>query len=140
MGFWHISQEHKNYNSPGMVTTQIFASLGIDFDSQQECFLATINNPRVGTQKISSVFSRYLRELPEEERTFRYFVTAANHEQNTTNHVLSWIAQPTEQGTFALNRGPSLVLEPGVVYTFYNDQHLELLSFKITLNEQNIVN
>lgn len=146
-----IQQTYKDYNRPGMSTTQILANLEVSFDPKRQCFLAAINNPRgrsiyspfndlsnnprIGPEKISPLFARHLRELPNDAKTFRYFVTATNGEGTATHHELAWLAQATEQAPFQLNQGSlPLTLEPNVQYRFYNEAHQEVGSFKITLN------
>ncbi len=153
--YYLLQQTYKDYNRPGMSTQQIIANLEINFDPQRECFLAGINNPnarfiyspfntltnyrRIGPPKLSPLFTSHLRELPDNAKTFRYFVTATNPLGHVTEHELSWIAQPTEQAPFKLNNGSlPLVLEPDTQYTFYDEQHRAVTSLKITVNEHHV--
>jgi hypothetical protein len=148
--YYYIDQTYKTYNLPG--TTQILANLEISFDPEQQRFSAAINNARAGfylvrdsqvfikhrdlCEEISPVFAKYLSELHNDAKTFRYFVTATNAKKIVTQHELTWIVQATEQAPFQLNQGSlPLILEPGTQYQFYDENHQQVGSFKITLNK-----
>lgn len=150
--YCHIKQVHKNYYFPGMdYTEQVFANLEISFDLERQHFLAAIKNPdarriyhpfndlnnnkRISLKKIPPIFAKHLPELPDSAKTFRFFVKATIPSGFVTEHELSWVLQTTEQDPFQLNQGSlPLILEPGTQYQFYNENHQEVGSFKITLN------
>lgn len=149
--YYLIEQKCKNYNSPEMSTSQILANLEISFNPESRYFFAAINNPlarsiynpfkdldnksRVNSTKISSAFAKHLRELPDQAKTFRYFVTALSPDRVITQHELMWNVQPTEQAPFELNQGSQpFILRPGTQYKFYDEQHQMVGLFKVTLN------
>lgn len=98
----------------------ISANLGIGFNLERQCFFAAINSSK---RQISSSFAGYLQELPQEERTFRFFIRATDPHGNVTDHELAWTAEPTREEPFMLNTGSQpLFLEPGVQYVFFDKQ------------------
>jgi hypothetical protein len=135
-------------------TEALKANLEISFDSQHQRFLAAVNNSEarsvynrqldlnnnvIGPVDVSSSFAKYLRELPNDKKTFRYFVSAENS-QGIVEHELIWVAEPTEQAPFQLLPGVPLALELETQYTFYNEKRETVFSLEITPNEQFVGN
>lgn len=138
--FCVLKQIYKDSNHKrGMGTQQILANLEVSFDQEQNCFLAAIDNPRWranhspfpkqdGKQFFTRAFRDHLNELPDEEKTFRFFVKAEDEE-----HELKWVAKVSEHAPYQLNKGSEpLKLEPGVEYSFFGEDRNLISSFTIT--------
>jgi len=138
--FYVLHQIYKDYgdHKRGIGTQQILANLEVNFDQEQNCFLAAIHNPRWranhspfpkqdGKKFVTRAFRAHLNELPDEAKTFRFFVKVKDDE-----HELKWVAKVSECAPYQLDKGSeSLELKPGFEYSFFDEDRNLISSFTI---------
>lgn len=111
---------------------QISANLEITFDSVKQQFSAVIRNPR-GSEAISKELEKYLKGLPLEEKTVRYFIGAKDSQNQEQTHELVWTLTPTSN--HRLNEGSiPLPMEPNVQYDIRDESNNLITSFAIKKN------